>query len=101
MFGQKSTGGHEGVPRYTAWKSSAALLLLAQSADTATTLRANGRELNPMGSKTLAVGWVSTGAALTAEVLLRHHPRVLRVFTYMNFGLSAEHEYAAFHNSRL
>ena len=86
-----------------AWKASTLMLLAAQSADTATTLRvihSDGRELNLMGSRTLAVDWASTGALLTAGYFLRHHPRIVRVFTFVNFGLTAEHGYAAIHNAR-
>jgi hypothetical protein len=78
-------------------KYSAVFLLAAQSADTATTVRGQGRELNPLPRPT-AVAWASTGALLAAEYLLRHHPHISRALSVLNLGLAGEHGYAAIHN---
>ena len=90
-----------GAGQMTPWILSVGLLLGGQAADTATTLRAQGKESNPLGQRgALIVGWTSTGGLLGAEFALRHHPRVRKALSFVNLSVGGIHLTAAGANAR-
>lgn len=80
-------------------RNTAILMIAGQTADTATTIHLNGRELNPMGRYTLAVDWTATGALLGVEWILRNNPRARRFLGCVNIGVGVEHGFAGVHNA--
>lgn len=87
------------------YASSAALIVgqLADGITTAHALSAPGRyEANPLGLQgAIVLKGTATIALLSAEWLLRKHPRAVKVFSVVNLGLSVEFGVAVLHNVRL
>jgi hypothetical protein len=95
----------------TWWKLSLAIMAAANTADTVTSLRANGQpglhETSPLYGQrftgrdvAVKVGLVG-GQVIVQRFLVKRHPRLARWFTVLNLGQSAGPAWAAQHNEQL
>jgi hypothetical protein len=95
-----------GTPSY--WKFSVAALAAAQASDVLTSrghLESNPLAQGPNGeyslSRGLALKSVYVPVIFSQWLVLRHHPKFAKAFTYFNFGGAGVTGVIAFRNSRI
>lgn len=94
-----------GQPAKWAFYASVGTFAGGQVADSVTTLRAApySPELNPLGNRGAIIGkaLVTPAIVFFERRAIRRAPRAERWFAVLNFGLSFEMGWAAWHNSQI